>query len=128
MDSKGVRGRARAATQASHYDVYVRGVQRNTSSSEGHYAWDLGPNSMMTNANVDTIAQGASGRNLKLSYQGGSNEVTVPPNVPVVTYTPAARIDPTAGKTRCPSCSPTPSSSLTLSAVRSGLGRAMRGK
>ena len=67
-------------------------------SGEGHYAWDLGPNSTMTNANVDTVVQGTSGRNLKLSYKGGSNEVTVPPNVPVVTYTPAARTDLTAGK------------------------------
>jgi hypothetical protein len=67
-------------------------------SGEGHYAWDLGPNSTMTNANVDTVVQGTSGRDLKLSYKGGSNEVTVPPNVPIVTFTPAARTDLTAGK------------------------------
>jgi hypothetical protein len=67
-------------------------------TGEGHYAWDLGPNSTMTNANVDTVVQGTSGRNLKLSYKGGSNEVTVPPNVPVVTFTPAARTDLSAGK------------------------------
>ncbi|MFL9936418.1 hypothetical protein P0D88_47240 [Paraburkholderia sp. RL18-103-BIB-C] len=67
-------------------------------SGEGHYAWDLGPNSTMTNANVDTVVQGTSGRNLKLSYKGGSNEVTVPPNVPIVTFTPGARADLTPGK------------------------------
>jgi hypothetical protein len=67
-------------------------------TGEGHYAWDLSPNSTMTNANVDTVVQGTSGRNLKLSYKGGSNEVTVPPNVPVVTFIPAARTDLTAGK------------------------------
>ncbi|MFC0402005.1 hypothetical protein [Paraburkholderia rhizosphaerae] len=67
-------------------------------TGEGHYAWDLGPNSTMTNANVDTIVQGTSGRNLKLSYKGGNNEVTVPTNVPIVTFTPAARTDLTAGK------------------------------
>jgi hypothetical protein len=67
-------------------------------SGEGHYAWDLGPNSTMTNANVDTVVQGTSGRNLKLSYKGGNNEVTVPPNVPIVTFTPAARTDLTVGK------------------------------
>ncbi|WP_206996422.1 hypothetical protein [Trinickia mobilis] len=67
-------------------------------TGEGHYAWDLGPNSTMTNANVDTVVQGTSGRNLKLSYKGGSNEVTVPPNVPIVTFTPAARTDLTPGK------------------------------
>jgi hypothetical protein len=67
-------------------------------TGEGHYAWDLGPNSTMTNANVDTVVQGTSGRNLKLSYKGGANEVTVPPNVPIVTFVPAARTDLTPGK------------------------------
>jgi hypothetical protein len=80
------------ATEVHVFPESARGT------GEGHYAWDLGPNSMMTNANVDTVVQGTSGRNLKLSYKGGSNEVTVPPNVPVVTYTPAARTDLTAGK------------------------------
>ena len=67
-------------------------------TGEGHYAWDLGPNSTMTNANVDTVVQGTIGRNLKLSYKGGNDEVTVPPNVPIVTFTPAARTDLTPGK------------------------------
>ena len=67
-------------------------------TGEGHYAWDLGPNSTMTNANVDTVVQGTDGRNLKLSYKGGSNEVTVPPNVPIVTFVPAARSDLAPGK------------------------------
>ncbi|RFU49490.1 hypothetical protein [Paraburkholderia sp. DHOC27] len=67
-------------------------------TGEGHYAWDLGPNSSMTNANVDTVVQGTSGRDLKLSYKGGNNVVTVPPNVPIVTFIPAARTDLTAGK------------------------------
>jgi hypothetical protein len=67
-------------------------------TGEGHYDWDLGPNSTMTNANVDTVVQGTSGRNLKLSYKGGSNDVTVPPNVPIVTFAPAARTDLTPGK------------------------------
>jgi hypothetical protein len=67
-------------------------------TGEGHYDWDLGPNSSMTNANVDTVVQGTSGRDLKLSYKGGNNTVTVPTNVPIVTFTPAARTDLTAGK------------------------------
>jgi hypothetical protein len=67
-------------------------------TGEGHYAWDLGPKSSMTNANVDTVVQGTSGRDLKLSYKGGTNVVTVPPNVPVVTFAPAAQNDLTPGK------------------------------
>ena len=80
------------ATEVHVFPESARGT------GEGHYAWDLGPNSSMTNANVDTVVEGTSGRNLKLSYKGGSNEVTVPPNVPVVTFTPAARTDLTPGK------------------------------
>jgi hypothetical protein len=67
-------------------------------TGEGHYAWDLSPNSTMTNANVDQIVTGTSGRDLKLSYKGGSNTVTVPENVPVVTFAPATRADLLAGK------------------------------
>ena len=67
-------------------------------TAEGHYAWDFGSNSTMTNANVDTVVQGTSGRDLKLSYKGGSNTVNVPTNVPVVTLIPATRADLTTGK------------------------------
>jgi hypothetical protein len=38
----------------------------------------------MTNANVDTVVQGTSGRDLKRSYKGGSNTINVPTNVPAV--------------------------------------------
>jgi hypothetical protein len=62
-------------------------------TGEGHYAWDLMPGSMMTNANVDTVASGVKGRVLTLSYKGGSKEVTVPDATPVVTFAPAMRAD-----------------------------------
>jgi hypothetical protein len=67
-------------------------------TGEGHYAWDLGPNSTMTNANVDAVVEGTRGRDLRLSYKGGSNTVTVPANVPVVTFAPATRDDLRPGK------------------------------
>ncbi|WP_144157410.1 hypothetical protein [Paraburkholderia sp. BCC1885] len=67
-------------------------------TGEGHYAWDLGANTSMTNANVDTVVEGTSGRDLKLSYKGGSNTVNVPANVPVVTLIPSTRDDLTTGK------------------------------
>lgn len=67
-------------------------------TGEGHYAWDLMPGAMMTNANVETVMSGVNGRNMKLSYKGGSKEVTVPENVPVVTPTTATRADLAVGK------------------------------
>src|SRR5476649_2347332 len=80
------------ATEVVVFPESVRGT------GEGHYDWDLGPNSSMTNANVDTVVEGTSGRDLKLSYKGGNNVVTVPQNVPIVTFAPAARTDLSPGK------------------------------
>jgi hypothetical protein len=67
-------------------------------TAEGHFAYDFGPKSTMTNANVVSVVTGASGRELNLSYKGGSSTVTVPKNVPVVTPIPVSRADLTAGK------------------------------
>jgi hypothetical protein len=67
-------------------------------TGEGHYGWDLLPGSMMTNANVDTVLQGVDGRELTLSYKGGSKQVTVPAGVPIVTLIPATVADLQAGK------------------------------
>lgn len=67
-------------------------------TGEGHYAWDLIPGSMMTNANVDTVMKGVNGRTLQLSYKGGTKEVDVPEKTPVVTFAPATRTDLIVGK------------------------------
>lgn len=67
-------------------------------SGEGHYAWDLLPGSMMTNANVDTAVQSTNGRELTMSYKGGTKTVLVPEGVPVVTFTDATRADVVAGR------------------------------
>ena len=67
-------------------------------NGEGHYAWDLMPGAMMTNANVETVMSGVNGRNMKLAYKGGSKDVNVPENVPVVTPTAATRADLLVGK------------------------------
>jgi hypothetical protein len=67
-------------------------------TAEGHFAYDFGPKSTMTNANVVSVVTGSSGRELNLSYKGGSSKVTVPKNVSVVTPVPASNADLTAGK------------------------------
>ena len=57
-------------------------------SNEGHYPWDLQPESMMTNATVATVAAGADGQTLTLKYQDfeprltGSEPVVLPLNYP----------------------------------------------
>lgn len=53
-------------------------------AGEGHRPWDLLPESTMTNATVTNTVTGVDGRTLTLSYKGGSQRVTVPDGVPVV--------------------------------------------
>jgi hypothetical protein len=57
-------------------------------SGEGHYPWDLQPGSMMTNATVADVAAVAQGRQLRLRYKDGEKTVSVPAEVPVVTFKP----------------------------------------
>jgi hypothetical protein len=60
-------------------------------TNPGPRPWDLEPGSTMTNANVASVMQGASGRELTLQYEGGMQTVVVPENVPVVQGVPADR-------------------------------------
>ena len=55
---------------------------------EGHRAWDLTPDSTMTNATVEATVAGASGRELTLTYPGGQKQLLVPPGTPIVTLEP----------------------------------------
>jgi hypothetical protein len=69
----------------------------------GHFPWDLAPNSTMTNANLDGIAQvggqNAAGNEITLNYQGGSQKVIVPPGTPIVAFDPGSRSDLKPGET-----------------------------
>ena len=59
----------------------------------GHFPWDLAPNSTMTNANLDGIAQASGGNEITLNYQGGSQKIVVPPGTPIVAFDPGSRAD-----------------------------------
>jgi len=62
-------------------------------TGEGHYGWDLQPGSMMTNANVSAAVAGKTGHDLTLTYKDGTQQITVPPSAPIVTFAPATRAD-----------------------------------
>lgn len=55
---------------------------------EGHFPWDLKPDSSMTNATVADLARSANGRMLILRYKDGEKTVIVPDGVPIVTFRP----------------------------------------
>jgi hypothetical protein len=67
-------------------------------AGEGHYPWDLQPESMMTNATVSTVASAADGQTLRLDYRGGGTQtIKVKPGTPIVTFLPGDRSDARVG-------------------------------
>ena len=62
-------------------------------TGEGHFAWDLQPESTMTNATVADLVEAPSsvpgGKMLKLKYKDGEKTVIVPSGTPVVSFKPA---------------------------------------
>ncbi|MFL6624017.1 MAG: hypothetical protein ACJ8J7_01460 [Sulfurifustaceae bacterium] len=58
-------------------------------TGEGHYDWDLRPNSKMTNANIAKIKNVKNDRVLTVQYKGGEKEILVTRETKVVGYTPS---------------------------------------
>lgn len=71
------------ALEVTVFDPKLRGV------GDGHYPWDLGNDSTMTNGAVGAL-QGTNGRTLEVKYKGGEKQITVPEDVPIVHLTPAS--------------------------------------
>jgi hypothetical protein len=57
-------------------------------TGEGHYPWDLQPESTMTNATVATLAATPKGQEMTLTFKGETNKVIVPAGAPIVTFEP----------------------------------------
>jgi hypothetical protein len=55
-------------------------------TGEGHYDWDLKPNTKMTNANVEQTVAGVEGQTLSVKYKDGEKKLLVTPETAVVTY------------------------------------------
>jgi hypothetical protein len=66
-------------------------------TGEGHYPWDLQPDSTMTNATIADVVAAPEGRVLTLRYKDGEKRVFVPESAPVVTPAPADRSALVAG-------------------------------
>jgi len=62
-------------------------------TGEGHYPWDLQPQSTMTNANVDQTVAGVDGQVLTLNYKAGEKKIIVTPQTTIVTYVPGDKND-----------------------------------
>ena len=67
-------------------------------ANEGHYPWDLQPESMMTNATVSKVVQSGDAQTLTLAYKGdGTQTIHVGKDVPVVTFLPGTQADAKVG-------------------------------
>jgi hypothetical protein len=55
-------------------------------TGEGHYDWDLKPQTKMTNANVEQTVAGVDGPILSVKYKDGEKKLLVTPETAVVTY------------------------------------------
>jgi hypothetical protein len=62
-------------------------------TGEGHYDWDLKPNTKMTNANVEQSVAGVDGQMLSVKYKDGEKKLLVTPETVVVTYVPGNKDD-----------------------------------
>jgi hypothetical protein len=60
-------------------------------TGEGHYDWDLRPDSKMTNANVANVEAMASDRVMTVQYKGGEKKILVTPKTVVVSFAPTDR-------------------------------------
>jgi len=60
-------------------------------TGEGHYDWDLKPQSKMTNGNVEQTVAGVDGPMLSVKYKDGEKKLLVTPETVVVTYVMGSR-------------------------------------
>jgi hypothetical protein len=62
-------------------------------TGEGHYDWDLKPQSKMTNGNVKQTVAGVEGPILSVKYKDGEKKLLVTPDTVVVTYVMGSNCD-----------------------------------
>src|SRR6267143_1612251 len=81
----GERDGALVALEVHIFPENMRGT------GEGHYDWDLRPDSKMTNANVANVAKMAGDRVMTVQYKGGEKKILVTPRTVVVSFAPSDR-------------------------------------
>ncbi len=90
-------------------------------TGEGHYGWDLAPESTMTNATVYAAEAAPDGRALTLRYPEGEKTVVVPAQAPVVSLEPGdASLLRSGGHVFVPSAARRPDGTLSTNVVAIG--------
>lgn len=111
----GERNGALVALEVHIFPENMRGT------GEGHYDWDLRPDSKMTNANVANVTSMGKDRVLTVQYKGGEKKVLVPENAAIVAFTPTERSELKPGAKVFVNSQRQPDGSLTAARVNVGL-------
>jgi hypothetical protein len=64
--------------------IEVRIFPKATPDGGRQFAWDLSPDSVMTNATVGTVTQTPNGPLVHVTFTGGESEYTIGPDVPIL--------------------------------------------
>jgi hypothetical protein len=88
----GVTAMPRADGSQSALEVHIF-PEAMRGTGEGHYPWDLRPQSTMTNANVEQVVAAVDGQTLTLKYKDGEKKIFVPSNTPIVVYAQGDKSD-----------------------------------
>src|SRR5712691_598298 len=111
----GERDGALVALEVHIFPENMRGT------GEGHYDWDLRPDSKMTNANVAKVTSMGKDRVLTVQYKGGEKKVLVPEKAVIVSFTPTERSALKPGAKVFAVTQRQPDGSLTAARVNVGL-------
>src|SRR5438046_5250280 len=111
----GERDGALVALEVHIFPENMRGT------GEGHYDWDLRPNSKMTNANVAKVTSMGKDRVLTVQYKGGEKKVLVPEKAAIVSFRPVDRSELKPGVKVFVNAQRQPDGHLTAARVNVGL-------
>jgi hypothetical protein len=111
----GERNGGLVALEVHIFPEAMRGV------GEGHYPWDLKPESKMTNGNVADVKSVGKDRMLMVQYKGGEQKVLVPSNARIVVFGPADRKELKKGSHVFCVAQRAPDGSLSAARVNVGL-------
>jgi hypothetical protein len=62
-------------------------------TGDGHYPWDLQPNSSMTNGSIADAVTAVDGQTVTVKYKDGEQKILVPATTPIVTYAAGDKSD-----------------------------------
>ena len=79
LASTGMKG-----TDGKIHAIEVRIFPKATPDGGRQFAWDLGPDSVMTNATVGQVTQTPNGPLVHVTFTGGESEYTIGPDVPIL--------------------------------------------